>query len=142
MNTFFTVLKSIGVLLLGYVAVMLVNLPHDRIINGIYPGGAREAVPVTPPAELVSCGILFLAGVAAGVVVYLLGGPRRKVLLLIITGLFLLTDLFAVLGPLANTSLWYRLAVVALVPLEIWVGYAVGKKIRPMNTGAAMLSAR
>lgn len=130
MKSFLTLLKCAGVLLLGFAVVFLVNLPHDAVINRLCPGAAWGTVPRTAPAEVLSSGIAFLAGAAAGFLVSLAGGRHRRVLLVVLTGLFLLTDLAAVLGPIAATSVGYRLAVVALVPLEVWVGHKLAQLVR------------
>ena len=61
----------------------------------------------------------------------LLGGRHRKTLQLVLTGLFLLIDAQAVLGHFAATGLFYRLALVGLVPLEVWVGHALARRTRP-----------
>ncbi|UOQ69519.1 hypothetical protein [Hymenobacter volaticus] len=52
-------------------------------------------------------------------------------LLLLLMGLFLLVDVSGVLGRFANTSIGYRMGVVALVPLEVWVGYWMAGKLKP-----------
>lgn len=129
MNALLAVLRGIGCILLGFVVVFLVNLPHDWFINSVQPGSVRAGIPVTTQAAVLSSGIIFLAGVAASFVVCSVSGPHRKTVLLVLTGLFLLSDVLAVTGPLAGASLWYRIMAVALVPLEVWVGYLLANRL-------------
>jgi hypothetical protein len=129
MNTFRNLLRGIGGVVLGFVVVSLVNLPHDWLINSVQPNSVRAGVPLTTAAAVLSSGIIFLAGVAAGVAVSLVGGPYRNRVLLVLTGLFLLSDLLAVLGPLREAPLWYRVLLVGLVPLQVWIGWKLATRL-------------
>jgi len=131
MKPLLVILKSIGVILLGFVVIVLVNSPHDLIINTVSKGTAKNNVPAGTQAELISIGIVFLAGVFATIVVYILGGQQRKKLLVILVILFLLADLTGVFTSLAGTSLFYRIVIIVIIPLEVWVGFLAGKKLKP-----------
>ncbi|WP_205411257.1 hypothetical protein [Mucilaginibacter pineti] len=108
--------------------MLLVNLPHDIIINSITEGSAKKHVPIGTQAELISIVIVFLAGFFACMLVCALAGTQRKILLIVLVCLFLFADLFSVFTDLVHTSLFYRIAIVAIVPLEIWAGCGVVKK--------------
>jgi hypothetical protein len=131
MKLLFTLLRSVGILLVGFAVIALVNFPHDRLLNAIAAGSATNHVPSGTRAEWLSAGIVFLAGVLASTVVGLLDKSPRKPLLVVLMALFLLVDLAGVFGALASTSLAYRLAIVLLVPLEVGVGYLLSKRLRP-----------
>ncbi|UOQ69479.1 hypothetical protein [Hymenobacter volaticus] len=52
-------------------------------------------------------------------------------LLLLLMGLFLLVEASGVLGHFANTSVGYRIRVVTLVLLEVWIGYWMARILNP-----------
>jgi hypothetical protein len=123
-------IKGVIIIFLAFVVVLLVNLPHDIIINSITEGSAKKHVPIGTQAELISVVIVFLAGFFASILVCALAGTQRKILLMVLVCLFLFADLFSVFTDLVYTSLFYRIAIVAIVPLEIWAGCSVIKKSR------------
>jgi hypothetical protein len=133
MNTFLVVLRCIGIIILGFVVIILINLPHDTIINAIGNGTAKNHIPIGMQAEVISAIIIFLAGFLASIVVGLLAGKRRNGLLIILALLFLAADLQAVLTNLVSTSIGYRIAMVAMVPIEVWAGFLVTKKSKDVK---------
>lgn len=46
MRSFLLLLRSLGILLAGFGAVLVVNLPHDWLLNAGAPGSAYEQVPL------------------------------------------------------------------------------------------------
>ncbi|TYZ06925.1 hypothetical protein FY528_16775 [Hymenobacter lutimineralis] len=130
MHTLGLIFRGIGSIVLGFLMVILVNLPHDWLLNQVQPGSVVMGVPTTTLAATLSSGLVFLAGVAAGLVVSLVGGTHRKIILLVLAGLFLLSDLLAVLGPLRGAPLWYRVLMVVLVPLQVWIGWRLATKLK------------
>ncbi|MFD1875525.1 hypothetical protein [Hymenobacter bucti] len=131
MKLLVNILRSVGILLVGFAVIALVNFPHDRLLNTIAAGSAINHVPLGTRAEWLSVGLVFLAGVLASAVVGLLDKRPRKPLLVVLLVLFLLVDLAGVFGALASTSLAYRLAIVLLVPIEVGVGYLLSKRLKP-----------
>lgn len=131
MQLVFTILKSIGILLLGFAVIFIVNAPHDFVINTIAKGTARNQIPFGTQAEVISGCFVFVAGILASMLVYLLGGKQRNLLLIILAILFLLTDLSAAFSQsLSITSIYYRVGIVLILPLEIWIGYFVGRRLK------------
>lgn len=128
MKTLLLVLKCIAIIILGFVVIILVNLPHDAIINAFWSGTAKNHLPLGLHAEVLSAIIVFLAGFLSSIVVSLLAGKQRKLLLIILTILFLAADLQAVLTDLGSTSIGYRIAIVALVPIQVWAGFLVSRR--------------
>lgn len=131
MLTLLLIARSLGVIILALVVVSLLNLPHDFLLNHLYPGSARQHVPLTPTAEVLSASLLFIAGTAAGLVVYLTGGRQRRVLLGVLLLIFVALDLSAVLRELTATSLLYRVALVGTIPLQLLAGYWLGRRLFP-----------
>jgi len=123
------ILKSIVILILAFIVLSLVNMLHDPLIHFFAENGFVNDIPATPMAQFISICIIFLAGLAAASVVSALSGNMRIVMSVILLVLFLIIDIQAAYGPLANTSLPYRLALVGLVPVEIWIGYVWGKRV-------------
>ena len=128
MNQPLTILESIGTIVLGLLALVTVNFSHDYVINSLAAGSATDHIPLTTQAEIVSVAIVFWSGVAASFLVSLLAGAQQTRLVLILAAVLVLANLAAVGSALAGTSLLYRLALVALVPLQVWVGHLLGKK--------------
>jgi hypothetical protein len=84
----FTLLRSVGILLVGFAVIALVNFPHDRLLNAIAAGLATNHVPSGTRAAWLSAGFVFLAGVLASTVVGLLDKRPQKFLLLVLMVLF------------------------------------------------------
>lgn len=127
MKTFNTVLRCVGIVILAFIIIVLVNLAHDPLINTITAGHVKNHIPNGQVSELISLAVVFIAGFLAAMAVSLLAGKQRLLLLAILTVLFLAADLRAVLTDLTTTDLWYRILFVLLVPLEVWAGYRVIK---------------
>jgi len=123
MKTFTMILKCIGILILSFIVIIIVNSGHDPLINAIVAGHAKDHIPSGQTAELISLAIVFVAGFLAAIVVSLLAGKQRVILLSILTVLFSAADLHAVLTDLAVTDLWYRILTVSTVPLQVWTGH-------------------
>lgn len=132
-------IKGVIIIFLAFIVVLLVSLPHDIIINSIAEGSAKKHIPLGTQAELISIVIVFLAGFFASMLVCALAGTQRKILLMILICLFLFADLFSVFTDLVDTSLFYRIAIVAIVPLEIWAGCRVVKKSRYMTINTLII---
>ena len=122
-------LKGLGIILLGFVVIILVNLPHDLIINSVDPGSAKNNVPLSGQAEWISIAIVFVAGVLASTLVCTLAGRRRNALLLILGALFLIADLFGVFTSLSSTSIFYRISMIVMIPFEVGLGFLLGKQL-------------
>ncbi len=131
MKSFFTyalrILKCIAIFILSFFALSLVNMLHEPLIHSFAENGYVNEIPGTPMAQFISICIIFLAGIAAAFVMSVLSGNLRNVMLSILLVLFLIIDIQAAFGHLANTTLLYRFSLVCLVPVEIWLGYLAGK---------------
>lgn len=125
-----SVLKYIAIIMLAWVALGMVNMLHDPLIHTFVEDGIVDGIPYGPVAEIISISVIFLAGVVAAFVVSALSGKGRNVMMVILLALFLIIDLQATLRYLANTSLLYRLTMVALVPVQIWWGFLCGAYVQ------------
>jgi len=123
MKTFIIIFKCIGIVILSFIVIIIVNLSHDPLINAIVPGQTKDHIPAGSTAEMISLVVICVAGFLASMVVSLLAGKQRLILLWILLVLFLAADLQAVLTDLALTDLWYRVLTISSVPLQIWLGY-------------------
>lgn len=127
MKTTLSVLKCIGLIILSFVIIVIVNLAHDPLINAVSAGQAKNHIPTGTTAEIISLLVVFIAGLLAAYAVSLLAGKQRIILLVILTVIFVAADLNAVLTDLAQCDVWYRVLVVVLVPAEVWCAYLITK---------------
>jgi hypothetical protein len=122
---------SLVAILLGYVAVWLVNLAGGWLLDALLPGSRTPGgIPLTTAAQIADLFVLFAAGLAGGFVVVLAAPRAPGIHALSFGAIALAIDLWVVLGTLQGAPLWYRVLVIATVPPQIWVGAKLGMMAR------------
>jgi hypothetical protein len=120
-------LQSVLAIALGFIAVILVNLPAASLVEPLFPGSLDpDGMPRTAPAQALFLPIIFLAGVAGAFVVVLVA-PRAPVAHALVFGaLAVVGDLFVVVDYAEIWPLWFAALVVLTVPPQVWLGAVLG----------------
>jgi hypothetical protein len=125
------VLQSVLALVVGFAAVVLINMAASRVLNAALPGSVDpEGLPLTTLAQGLYLPVLFLAGMA-GAFLVVFGAPRAPVAhALVFGGLALLGDVLVVRDYAAVWAVWFSVLVVATVPPQVWLGGVLGMRAR------------
>jgi len=125
------ILKGGLAIILGYLALRIVNLPRTFILNLLFEGDLSEkGFPMTGSSQAVYLIYIFIAGLAGAVVVGLFSKQKNWTLLLIFGGLLLANDIYAIIAPLSEQPLWVKLLILLTLPLQIWIGGIIGMRFR------------
>gem|GEM_PF-6985492 len=126
-----TGLQSVLAIVLGVIAVMIVNLPAASIVEPLFPGSLDpDGMPLTAEAQGAFLPILFLAGMAGAFVVVLVA-PRAPVGHALVFGaLAVVSDLAVVAEYGGIWPIWFSALVVLCVPPQVWLGAVLGLRAR------------
>jgi hypothetical protein len=125
------VLQSALALVVGFTAVVLINMAAAQVLNATLPGSLDpEGLPLTTLAQGLFLPVLFMAGMA-GAFLVVFGAPRAPVAhALVFGGLALLGDVVVVRDYAAVWAVWFSVLIVATVPLQVWLGGVLGMRAR------------
>jgi len=125
------ILKGTLAIVLGYVALRIVNLPRTSILNMIFENGlSSKGFPTATNSRIVFLIYIFLAGLVGSYVVGLFSKKNQWILLLIFGGLLLVNDIYSIASPLADQPVWFKVVVIVTLPIQIWIGGILGMKSR------------
>jgi hypothetical protein len=125
------VLQSALALVVGFTAVVLINMAAAQVLNATLPGSLDpEGLPLTTLAQGLYLPVLFMAGMA-GAFLVVFGAPRAPVAhALVFGGLALLGDVLVARDYAAVWAVWFSVLLVATVPLQVWLGGVLGMRVR------------
>lgn len=127
------ILKGTLAVILGYIALRIVNLPRSYILNMIFENGlSSKGFPTAANSQIVFLIYIFIAGLVGSYVVGLFSKKNQWMLLFIFGGLLLVNDIYSILSPLADQPLWFKVIIIVTLPIQIWIGGILG--MRPQRT--------
>lgn len=130
-NIIIPILKGALAVILGYIALRIVNLPRAYILNLLFEDGLNsKGFPITVNSQIVFLIYIFIAGLAGSYVVGLFSKRGYWTLLLIFGGLLLVSDIYSILSPLSDQPIWVKIIMFATLPLQIWIGGVLGMRTR------------
>ena len=101
---------------LGLVAIELANRAGAAIFPEVYAALDTDAGRVTALA------VATLAGIAGSFVLGAIARHRLGLHMALFGIAMLAIDLAALRGPLSTQPLWFKVAVIATLPLQVWIG--------------------
>jgi hypothetical protein len=141
------VLQSALALVVGFAAVVLINMAAGQVLDAALPGSLDpDGLPLTTLAQGLYLPVLFLAGMA-GAFLVVFGAPRKPVAhALVFGGVALLGDVLVVRDYAAVWAVWFSVLAVATVPPQVWLGGVLGMRARArwapwVDTGSTAVSA-
>lgn len=126
-----SILKGTLAIVLGYVALRIVNLPRTYILNMIFENGlSSKGFPIGTNPQIVFLIYIFLAGLVGSYVVGLFSKKNQWMLLLIFGGLLLVNDIYSIASPLSHQPVWFKVVIFVTLPIQIWIGGILGMRTR------------
>lgn len=125
------ILKGTLAIILGYVALRIVNLPRAYVLNVIFENGlSSKGFPTATNSRVVFLIYIFIAGLVGSYVVGLFSKKNQWMLLFIFGGLLLVNDIYSISSPLADQPVWVKVIIFATLPVQIWIGGILGMRTR------------
>lgn len=137
-------MKKIIMLFLIFVAsvvsVFIVQMLITKLWNftGVHWGPGNLPVELVQQVAMLST--TFIAGVTAPIVAIAIYRNVPWVVIYSICAFGLAIDVFAALVPLATLPLWFKVAFVVSVPLQVIVGTMIGIRLLVQSNAKATLS--
>jgi len=124
-------LRSMLAFFLGSLALILTVFPAGIVIESVFPGSMDSGnFPNIFSAQFLLLLIEFIGG-TLGTLVVILAAPGTLLLHGLLFGaLILALSIMTITSSVANWPLWASIILLAAVPAEVWIGYALGKYIR------------
>jgi hypothetical protein len=130
-STITLILKGALAIILGYIALRIVNLPRNYFLSLLFENGlSSKGFPTAVNSQIVFLIYIFIAGLAGSYVVGLFSKRNYWTLLLIFGGLLMVNDIFSVLSPLSDQPIWVKVLIFVTLPIQIWVGGILGMRTR------------
>jgi energy-converting hydrogenase Eha subunit C len=123
------ILRYILAILLGIAAVFLVQMGLTKIwgLNGISWGPGNLPFETIQKIAMLSSG--FVAGAAGPFLSVLIARSKAPVIIIVFLLIGLGIDIYAALVPLKPLALWFRIAWVLSVLLQVYVGVQLGGQL-------------
>lgn len=116
-------------MILGYIALRIVNLPRTFILDLIIVNGLdSNGFPTTVNSQIGFLIYIFIAGLVGAYIVGLFSMRNKWTLLFIFFGLLLVNDIYSILSPLVEQPIWFKAVLFATLPLQIWLGGIQGMR--------------
>lgn len=123
------ILKGVLAVILGYVALRIVNLPRNYFLDLIIQNGLdSKGFPTTVSSQIIFLVYIFIAGLVGAYVVGLFSKRNNWNTLLAFFGLLLVNDIYSILSPLVEQPIWFKVVIFATLPLQIWLGGILGMR--------------
>lgn len=117
--------------ILAAIVIVVINIIGNELIEFAIPGGLTpDGIPVTGPAQLLILSVAFTAGVSGAILVVFLAPIKPKIFAGIYLALILIADTAAAVVWWNEVPFWFTIAMVALAPLQVWVGMIIGLRLR------------
>lgn len=131
---------SCGTFVLAILSVFVVQYGITRVWNifGVSWGPAN--LPLELVQQLAMLSTTFVAGLFAPIVAIVLCRRIPWGVIFSICAFGLAMDFYAALIPLADLPLWFRVAFVLSVPLQVYVGTRIGSALITWNRDGSVLS--
>lgn len=130
-STIILILKGALAIILGYLALRIVNLPRHYFLSLLFENGlSPKGFPTMVNSQIVFLIYIFIAGLVGSYVVGLFSKRNYWTLLLIFGGLLLVNDIFSVLSALSDQPVWVKVLIFVTLPIQIWIGGILGMRTR------------
>jgi len=130
-STFTLILKGALAIILGYIALRIVNLPRTYLLGLIFENGlSSKGYPTIVNSQIVFLIYIFIAGSVGSFIVGLFSKRNYWTLLLIFGGLLLVNDIFSILSPLSDQPIWVKVLIFVTLPIQVWIGGFLGMRTR------------
>jgi hypothetical protein len=128
-------LRNFLALAVGLITEFLFALGLSRLI-GLTGLEWRLSDPPSGSAEVWAMFLVsFLAGIVGAFVLLLINRVLVFRMLVLYTIISMAIEFFDVLDPLYNTPAWFRIALVATVPLQVWLGVQAARRWISLRPG-------
>lgn len=124
-------LRSVLAFFLGSLALILTVFPSGIVIESVFPGSMDSGnFPNIFPAQFLLLLIEFIGG-TLGTLIVILAAPGTLLLHAVLFGaLVLALNILTLTSGVAAWPIWASIILLAAVPAEAWIGYALGNYIR------------
>lgn len=116
MSRFLSLLRIVVACALGLMLIELFHTMASVWVPAIY------APLRTNPMRLAMLGLVTLAGIIACFVVATIARGRTWPDLAVFMALMVAVDVSVILGDMATQPFWFKAAVLAIIPLQAWLG--------------------
>jgi hypothetical protein len=130
-STVILILKGALAIILGYIALRIVNLPRNYLLSLLFENGlSSKGYPTIVNSQIAFLIYIFIAGLVGSYIVGLFSKRNNWTLLLIFGGLLLVNDIFSILSPLSDQPIWVKVLIFLTLPIQIWIGGILGMRTR------------
>ena len=136
-STIILILKGALAIILGYIALRIVNLPRNYLLSLLFENGlSSKGFPTTVNSQIVFLIYIFIAGLVGSYIVGLFSKRDYWTLLLIFGGLLLVNDILSILlSPLSDQPIWVKVLIFVTLPIQVWIGGILGIRTRRSREG-------
>jgi len=130
-QTVFSILKGILIVITGYLALRVVNLPRSWFLDTVFHLNlSGKGFPLDTSAQTLYLVYIFLAGTIAAFVVGMLATNKPWLHLWIFCGLLLVNDIYAIVSPLSDQPAWVKIVILLSLVPQVWLGGKLGIMVR------------
>lgn len=115
-NRLLSVLRSLVAYSLGLMAIHLFHLAASPFLPKVY------ATLDSDPMRLAMVALVAFAGIIACFVVATVAGHRPWRDMALFMAIMVVVDIDVLLGDWAPQPLWFKVAIIAVIPLQVWLG--------------------
>ncbi|NQZ43790.1 MAG: hypothetical protein HRT65_05715 [Flavobacteriaceae bacterium] len=116
-------------ILIGLLSVFIVQGLLTRIWNSFGIHWGPENLPFTLPQQIGMLVSAFIGGTVGPFLALVIAKKYSLVIALFFLAIGLAIDLYAALGPLNPVATWFRIIWVLSVPVQVFLGIRIGRKI-------------
>lgn len=123
------IFRNLLAILIGVISVLLVQFVITKLWNLAGINWGSNNLPFQLPQQIGMLCSAFIAGVIGPCIAVFIARKKTLVIILAFLAIGLSIDIYAAIVPLKPVPMWFRIAWVVSVPIQVYLGIELGGKL-------------